>query len=253
MAALMRTDWLLPILIAPFVGSFLGLLIVRLPVGGRVLFARSACQACDHPLGPADLVPVFSWLASRGRCRHCDAPIGAIHIAIELAALALAAWAATIVSGWLLWASCVLGWTLLALAVIDWRHQILPDQLTLPLVVFGLGVAYAVHAEGVAHHAIGAAAGFAAFAVIGWAYRRVRRREGLGLGDAKLLAGAGAWVSWTGLPGVVLTAAVMALMAAIAGALAGRALRSDTRLALGPYLALGTWLVWLYGPISIGG
>ena len=248
----MGPGWLIPVLVAPVVGSFLGVLIARLPVGGRVVFARSACRACDHPLGPADLVPVISWLASRGRCRHCDAPIGAIPICVELAALALAVWAATVVSGWLLWVTCALGWTLLALAVIDWRHRILPDQLTLPLAALGLGVAYGVHGEGVAHHAIGAAAGFAAFAAVGWAYRRLRGREGLGLGDAKLLAAAGAWVSWTGLPGVVLTAAVAALAVALADALAGRALRGDTRLALGPYLALGTWLVWLYGPITIG-
>ncbi len=248
----MGPEWLIPVLVAPFVGSFLGVLIARLPVGGAVVFARSACRACDHPLGPDDLVPVISWLASRGRCRHCDAPIGATPICVELAALALAVWAATVVSGWLLWVTCALGWTLLALAVIDWRHQILPDQLTLPLAALGLGVAYAVDTDGVAHHAIGAAAGFAAFAAIGWAYRRLRGRDGLGLGDAKLLAAAGAWVSWTGLPGVVLTAAVAALAVALAGALAGRALRADSRLALGPYLALGTWLVWLYGPIMIG-
>lgn len=263
MAALMRPYWLFPVLAAPFVGSFLGVLIARLPVGGRVVFARSVCQTCDHPLGPADLVPVFSWLASRGRCRHCGAAIGAVTIGVELAALALAVWAATVVSGWLLWASCALGWTLLALSVIDWRHQTLPDQLTLPLLACGLAVAFALHADSLANHAAGAAAGFAAFALIGWTYHRLRGREGLGLGDAKLLAAAGAWVSWTGLPGVVLTAAVTALAVAFARALAGRALagralagralRADTRLALGPYLALGTWLVWLYGPITIGG
>ena len=137
----------------------------------------------------------------------------------------------------------------------------------------GLAVAYVLHADSLANHAAGAAAGFAAFALIGWTYHRLRGREGLGLGDAKLLAAAGAWVSWTGLPGVVLMAAVTALAVAFARALvgralagralagralagralAGRALRADTRLALGPYLALGTWLVWLYGPITIGG
>ncbi len=141
MTILFESGWLLPVLVAPFVGSFLGLLIERLPAGGKVVFARSACPACDHPLGPLDLVPLFSWLASRGRCRYCGAAIAAIHPAIELAALGLAVWAAMVVSGWLLWASCALGWALLALSVIDWRHHTLPDPLTLPLLVGGLAVA----------------------------------------------------------------------------------------------------------------
>ena len=251
---MMVPGWLLPVLVAPFVGSFLGLVVTRLALGGRVVFGRSACPDCHHRLGPADLVPLFSWLAARGRCRHCGGAIGAIYPGIELAALVVAAWAATLVSGWLLWASCLLGWALLALSVIDWRHQALPDRLTLPLLAVGLAVAYGARPDGLADHLAGAAVGFAAFALIGWLYRRSRGREGLGLGDAKLLAAAGAWLSWTGLPGVVMVAAATALTGlALRRALAGLALRPDTRLAFGPYLALGTWLVWLYGPITIGG
>ena len=253
MVRLMQPDWLLPVLVAPFVGSFLGLLIARLPHGGRVVVGRSACPACDHPLGPADLVPLLSWLSTRGRCRYCGAGIAAIYPGVELAALGLAVWAATVLSGWLLWASCALAWGLLALSVIDWRHHILPDQLTLPLLAGGLVVAYAIRGSGLADHVAGAAAGFAAFALVGWIYRRLRGREGLGLGDAKLLAAAGAWLSWTGLPGVVLTATLSALAAALGRALVGRSLAADTRLPFGPFLALGTWLVWLYGPIEVGG
>ena len=253
MAIVFESGWLLPVLIAPFVGSFLGLLVERLPAGGKVVFARSACPACDHPLGPLDLVPLFSWLASRGRCRYCGAAIGAIHPAVELAALGVALWAAAVLSGWLLWASCTLGWTLLALSVIDWRHHALPDQLTLPLIAGGLAVAYGLGAADLIHHLMGAAAGFAAFALIGGIYRRLRGRPGLGLGDAKLLAAAGAWVSWTGLPGVVLTAAATALAVTLLMSLFGRALAADSRVPFGPYLALGIWMIWLYGPITIGG
>ncbi len=111
MTILMQPDWLLPVLAAPFVGSFLGLLIARLPVGGAVVLGRSACLACRHPLGPADLVPILSWLLRRGRCRHCGVAISALYPLVELAALGLALWAAAMVSGWLLWASCALGWT----------------------------------------------------------------------------------------------------------------------------------------------
>lgn len=250
---MIQPDWLLPVLAAPFVGSFLCLVIVRLPAGGNVVYGRSACLACGHTLGLIDLVPLVSWLTSRGRCRHCGARVSVLYPGVELAALAVSIWAATVVDGWLLWASSILGWSLLALAVIDWRHKLLPDGLTLPLIVLGLGTAYWANPGNIVGHLTGALAGFAAFAAIAWAYRRLRGREGLGLGDAKLLAAAGAWTSWTGLPSVVLIGAVAALGLALAGTARGRAPRATTELPFGPHLALGTWLVWLYGPIMFGG
>ena len=79
---------------APFVGSFIGVLITRLPVGARVVLARSACPSCDHALGVRDLVPVLSWAFLRGRCRHCAASIGLFYPGIELAAVLIAVWAA---------------------------------------------------------------------------------------------------------------------------------------------------------------
>ena len=115
-----------------------------------------------------------------------------------MAALAVAAWSLAVLPGWLAWAGCVLGWTLLALAVIDAKHLLLPDTLTLPLVPAGLLVAWAVEPAKLADHAIGAAAGFVVVAAIGLAYRRLRGREGIGLGDAKLFAAAGAWVNTDG-------------------------------------------------------
>lgn len=253
MTTLMQPDWLLPLLAAPFVGSFLSLLIARLPAGSAVVFGRSACLACRHPLGAADLVPVLSWLVSRGRCRHCGAAIGALYPLVELAALGLVLWAAAVVSGWILWATCALGWSLLALAVIDWRHQILPDHLTLTLAAGGLVVALALGLDGVLDHVIGLVAGFLALALVRLAYQALRGREGLGLGDAKLAAAAGAWVSWSGLASVVLVAALAALVVTLGRAVAGASLSADTRLPFGPYLALGTWLVWLYGPLDFAG
>jgi leader peptidase (prepilin peptidase)/N-methyltransferase len=154
-----------------------------------------------------------------------------------------------VLSGWLLWASLALGWTLLALAAIDLRHYLLPDPLTLPLIPAGLGLAWLIEPAKLPDHAIGAAAGLVGFALIAWLYRRLRRREGLGLGDAKLLAAGGAWLGWQALPSVVALAAVFALALALAGALPGGKLAATTRIAFGPHLALAIWLVWLYGPL----
>ncbi|HET6469542.1 MAG TPA: A24 family peptidase [Geminicoccaceae bacterium] len=241
-------------LVAPFVGSFLGLLIVRLPIGEGVVWERSACRGCKGRLGARDLVPLLSWLWARGRCRYCGARIGWFYPGIELAALAVALWAAALTSGWVFWASCGLGWTLLALAAIDYRHLILPDALTLPLVPAGLAVAWLIDPAMLPHHMFGAVAGFVGFALVGWVYARLRGREGLGLGDAKLLAAAGAWVSWTGLPSVVLLAGVVGLAGVLAAGAAGRGggLGAERAIAFGPCLALATWLVWLHGPIVLG-
>ncbi len=195
--------WLVAAMIAPFVGSFLGVLALRLPARLPVVFGRSECPDCGTTLGIADLVPLVSWLAARGKCRHCDAPIDRIYPAIELAALAVPLWAASETTGWVLWASCVLGWSLLTLAVMDMRSMVLADSLTLPLVAAGLAVSWALGTETLYDAAIGAALGFLSFALIGWLYRKLRGREGLGLGDAKLLAAAGAWLTWQALPSVV--------------------------------------------------
>jgi leader peptidase (prepilin peptidase)/N-methyltransferase len=242
--------WLLPALLAPFIGSFIGTLATRLPAGVGLVFGRSRCDHCQHALGALDLVPVLSWAAAGGRCRHCRASVSIFYPAIELAALAVALWAALTVSEAQLWPSCVLGWGLLALAVIDYRDYLLPDAITLPLVALGLGAAYLDDPAGVPAHAIGAAAGFLAFLLIGLAYRRLRGRDGLGFGDAKLLAAAGAWVGWQGLPSVVLLGAAASLALVLAQSLRGQTLRLDARLPFGPGLCLGLWVVWLYGPLG---
>jgi leader peptidase (prepilin peptidase)/N-methyltransferase len=240
---------LLALLIAPFVGSFLGVVIERLPAGRPIVLARSKCGACGATLTVRDLVPIASWLARRGRCRCGKVALGAFYPGIELAALTVALSAVTVLSGWMLWASLALGWTLLALAVIDLRHHILPDVLTLPLIPAGLALAYLLEPAKLADHAVGAAAGFIGFALIAWAYRRLRHREGLGQGDAKLLAAGGAWLGWQALPSVVALGAGAALVVALAGGLGRGQLSASARIAFGPYLTLAIWAVWLYGPL----
>jgi leader peptidase (prepilin peptidase) / N-methyltransferase len=238
------------VLAAPFIGSFLGVLVDRLPRAQPVVWDRSRCEHCGHSLGMADLVPVASWASSKGHCRYCGAAVTPLYTGIELGALSIAVWAAALTEGLELWAGCCLGWGLLALALIDWRDGLLPDAITLPLVALGLAFAAIAAPALLLPHAIGAAAGFASFAVIRALYRWLRRRDGLGFGDVKLLAAAGAWVSWEGLPTVVLIAAVFGLGVALVGAFRGRPVKLDQRLAFGPGLCLGTWLVWLYGPLQ---
>ncbi len=245
-----RLDVLFLLLAAPCVGSFLGVLVERLPVGRPALWDRSTCPYCGWRLALRDLIPLLGWLANRGRCRNCDARLGAFYPAIELLALLVALWSLAVVPGWAAWATCALGWVLLVLAVLDWRHLMLPNALTLPLIPAGLAVAWGLAPERLGDHAIGAAAGFAFLALVAGIYRRLRGREGIGLGDAKLFAAAGAWVGWQGLPSVLLVAALVGLAGALVRARLDGRLDPEQELPFGPYLAGGLWLAWLYGPFG---
>lgn len=239
-------QWWMPVLAAPFVGSTLGVVVRRLPAGQPVAVTRSACEACGHALGPAELVPIVSYLALRGQCRHCGTSIATMHLAIELAALAVAAVAACVVSGDALWAGCLLGWTLLALAWIDQATFWLPDVLTLPLVILGLAVTWWLQSWALEDHALAAAVGYASLRGVAWGYRRLRRREGLGEGDAKLFAASGAWLGVSSLPSVLIGAAAAGLFWVGVSALRGRSVGAATAVPFGPCLAAATWLVWLY-------
>lgn len=240
----------LPLLAAPFIGSFLGVIIHRVPRDQPMLLARSQCAACGAQLGPLDLMPLVSFLLQRGRCRHCGQPIGWFHPVIELAALAVAAWAVfASETPQQAWIACLLGWTLLTLAWIDVEWFLLPDVLTLPLLLAGLGVAMLTMPDDALWHALGAACGYLGLRGIALLYRALRGREGLGTGDAKLLAAAGAWLGLAALPWVLLLAALGGLAFASLALATGRPMHANTPLPFGAFLAASIWLMWLYGPM----
>lgn len=251
MALNLDQAWLWPLLAAPAIGSFLGVVVLRLPRGEAIAWARSTCRHCRHALGIRDLIPIISWAAQRGRCRHCGAALGLFYPGIELLAVAVVLWAAAALPGSQIWPACLLGWWLVALGWIDAKEMILPDVLTLPLIVAGLGMTGFIAPDRMASHIAGAGAGFAVIALIGFVYRRIRGRDGIGPGDAKLAAAAGAWVGWTGLPGVILIAALSGIVAALVSARLSGGRPLAAKLPFGPYLGLGTWIVWVHGPLVI--
>ncbi|MDR3529059.1 MAG: prepilin peptidase [Rhodopila sp.] len=251
MAGSFDAAWLLPILAAPFVGSFLGVLIVRLPDRTPIVLARSACPHCGTRLSAIDLIPLASFLLLRGRCRHCRHPIGLFHPMVELAAVAVALWTALAVPDpGRIWAGCGLGWTLLTLAWIDWTRFLLPDVLTLPLLLAGLALTSVWEPEALTDRCLAAVLAYSSFQGVAVVYRRLRGRDGLGGGDAKLIAAAGAWCGLAALPFVVLASAVLGLLAALGLALAGRDMTSRTPIPFGPCIALAFWLAWLHGGLA---
>ncbi len=245
----LMNGWILPIVAAPFIGSFLGVLVRRLPEGRPIARGRSCCEACGAVLGPTEMVPLFSYVVQRGRCRHCGAAIAPMHFWIEAAALAVAASAAWAVPGGpFLWAGCALGWCLLTLAWIDAQTMRLPDVLTLPLILTGLAEAAWLEPDKLAERALAAAAAYSVLFLLARTYRMLRKREGLGMGDVKLLAAAGAWLGLSAVPWVAVGGSLLALVWAAVLRVRGTRLTAGLRIPFGPFLAAAFWGAWLVGP-----
>jgi len=221
------------------IGSWLGVLIRRFGNVPASLWGRSVCESCHVALRPADLVPVVSFIVLRGTCRHCGAKLAWFHLWVELAGLAVAA-AALLAEGpgAMAWVDAGLGWALLLAAWVDAKYFVLPDAVTMPLLLAGLAVTWGFAPGSIYNHAAAAALGYCGFWALNAAYRAWRGREGLGGGDAKLLAASGAWLGTAPLPDEILVAALLALAAVSARRLAGETLERVAKIPFGPALAL---------------
>jgi leader peptidase (prepilin peptidase)/N-methyltransferase len=234
-------------LIGAVAGSFIGLASLRLPVGAPIALSRSRCTGCSRTLGAADLVPLLSYAWSRGRCRTCGSPIEARYPLVELASIAIGAASALLLADGHAVAAALLGWWLLLLALLDAEHYWLPDPLTYPLIVAGLGAALYLGAPTIIDSIIGTLVAFILMAGVAVAYKKLRGRDGLGGGDWKLFAAAGAWVGWYNLPLVLLIASLVALAAALI-LHSRKAAFLQQRLPFGAFLAPALWLLYLVGP-----
>jgi leader peptidase (prepilin peptidase) / N-methyltransferase len=275
-------------LLGLIIGSFLNVVIYRLPIilerewrsqASEVLAAgtepaastvpanrftlstpRSACPNCKAPITALQNIPVVSWLALRGRCASCKAKISARYPLVELTTGVLSAWVAWHF-GFGAPAACALlvTWALIALTGIDLDHQLLPDNITLPLMWAGFLAAVAIGpVAGAAvpvspkDAIIGAAAGYISLWLIFHAFKLVTGKEGMGYGDFKLFAALGAWLGWKVLPMViVLSATTGAVLGILMIALQGRDRRAP--MPFGPYLAAAGWLAMMYGDALLNG
>jgi leader peptidase (prepilin peptidase) / N-methyltransferase len=225
-------------------GSFISTLVIRWPQG-RGLGGRSSCDGCGRLLVLGDLVPVFSWALAAGKCRTCGAPINWRHPLIELVA-ALIGLATMIVQPNLLGAAGALfGWQLLALAALDIEHFWLPDWLTGPLAFGGLVTGAVGLGADLLSRIIGGLAGFAVLSTIAWTYRKLRKREGMGGGDPKLLGAIGCWLGWQSLPYVLVGASLLGLIIALFKIVQGRNVAATTRLPFGAFMAATAFPFWL--------
>ncbi|MEI7036137.1 A24 family peptidase [Fulvimonas yonginensis] len=258
------------------VGSFLNVVILRLPARMAAQWQREAheelelevpdealppgivrepshCPHCKHPLSAADNIPVFGWLLLRGRCRYCREPISIQYPLVELLSGVLS----TVVvwkfgPSWAALAGLVFTWLLIALAGIDFRTQLLPDQLTYPLLWIGLLLALLPMFVPPAPAILGAALGYLSLWSVYWLFKLLTGKEGMGYGDFKLLAALGAWMG----PGALLP---VVLLSSLVGALLGGALillrrhGREVPMPFGPFIAMAGWIWFVAGDTLLQG
>ncbi|MFA5632437.1 MAG: A24 family peptidase [Porticoccaceae bacterium] len=261
----------LALVIGLCVGSFLNVVIYRLPLqmqagwrrdsrdflglapeddnGERfnIAFPASHCTNCRKPLRLWHNIPLFSYLLLRGRCKYCREPISLQYPLVEVAAAAI----------FVFFVHCyglstqaffaiLFSLMLLALTGIDIKTQLLPDSLTYPLLWLGLLVNLNGMFAPLESAVIGALAGYLSLWSVYWLFKLLTGKEGMGHGDFKLLAALGAWLGWQQLPFII-------LLSSLSGALIGIALvialgrDRHIPIAFGPYLALGGWIALVWG------
>lgn len=241
------------------VGSFLNVVIHRVPAGRSVVAPASACGACGHAIRWYDNIPLVSWLALRGRCRDCAAPISARYPLVELAGavfFGVVAWrflpesgfSAAIAAEWVvLGAFQFLAAASIALAAIDLETRRLPNVIVLPAGLVGIG-AFLVAALLTGAWAALLAAGVGLFVVGGlYAVPAVIRPAAMGMGDVKLAAVLGAYLGWLGLESALVGVVLGFLVAGVVGVVQLARGRRGT-IALGPWMLVGAWAGILAGP-----
>lgn len=199
------------IALSPFAGSFTATFVHNSLDGGRAFTLQRQCGVCGHCVTGANLIALYSWTANSGTCPYCRARTPLLYPATELGFLAVAVLASLLVPG--LWAlpAILLGWALIALAAFDVLGFVLPDFLTYGIAASGIGLAASGGGVTAFESAAGVLSGGASLLLVKSAYRLIANREGLGLGDVKLFAAAGAWVGSHGLPQVLLIASLLGL------------------------------------------
>ncbi|NJL24921.1 MAG: prepilin peptidase [Calothrix sp. SM1_5_4] len=247
----MSVELLLAFLMGLLWGSFANVVIYRLPAGQSVVTPRSRCPQCSHPIAWYDNIPVLSWLFLLGRCRACKTGISWRYPLVEL--ITGVVFAAVFWNYGLTWSALeylIFAWGLIVVSFIDFDHMILPDVFTLPGIALGLLGAAVNPERDFLSAAAGVLMGGGFLWLIAYFYLLLRKEEGMGGGDIKLLAWIGAVLGWTAVPFVVLASSLVGSVVGLVLAMRSRA-GLKSQIPFGPYLALAA-LVYLLGGDRIG-
>lgn len=268
-----QPEFLIPVtaVLGLLVGSFLNVVVLRLPrrleydwksqardllgheIGEQELappdlvFHGSHCMHCKHALSPFDNIPLLSFLLLRGRCRYCRVRLSWQYPLIEaLSAAACALVASKFGFGWPMLAALVFTWILIAASGIDARTQLLPDQLTLPLLWLGMLLSLVPIFVDPPTAIVGAAIGWASLWSVFWLFKLATGKEGMGYGDFKLMGALGAWMGATALLPII-------LMSSLFGAVVGgtvlliKGKNRNTPIPFGPFIAAAGWIWLMFG------
>lgn len=256
-------------IIGLMVGSFLNVVIYRLPemmkrnwlqqcaeLHGKaietlptfnLITPRSACPHCGHKITALENIPIISYLALGGRCSQCQARISPRYPIVEAVT--------ALMSGFVAWhfgyslitiAVLIFVWSLIALAVIDLNTQLLPDDITLPLLWLGVLVNMNDGFTDLHSAIIGVMAGYLSLWSIYWCFKLITGKEGMGYGDFKLLAAIGAWLGWSMLPIVILFSSLVGAIAGV-GLIIAAKLKKNIPIPFGPYLVGGAFIALFWG------
>jgi leader peptidase (prepilin peptidase) / N-methyltransferase len=263
------------LLLGLVVGSFLNVVIHRVPImlertwrrqcdelAGKspaaaetynLLTPRSQCPNCGHRISALENIPLLSFALLRGKCRGCSKPISWRYPLVELVTGLLSAVVALrfgfTVAGV---GALLLTWALIALTVIDYDHQLLPDDITLPLVWLGLLFNLADTYVPVGSAVIGAIAGYLSLWAVYQVFKLVTGREGMGFGDFKLFSVFGAWLGWQQLPLIILLSSFVGALIGLGGILLLGRDRS-VPIPFGPFLCVAGWIALMWGDVITRG
>ena len=226
-------------------GSFINVCIHRLPKKESIIAPRSYCQSCKTRIPIWDNIPVLSYLLLKGKCRQCTASISLLYPVVEVSTALL------LLTGFIQFGMsmkfaifCAIGPTLLTVAIIDIKHKIIPDTITLPGIIFG--IVAGSYLFGLKESLLGLISGGGIFLLSSELYYQVRGRVGMGGGDIKFIAAVGALL---GLKQVLLVIFLSAFIGSVVGliGLIGKKLDAMSQIPFGPFLAVGTLIVYFSG------
>ncbi|MFV2057465.1 MAG: A24 family peptidase [Thiohalomonadales bacterium] len=264
-------------IVGALVGSFLNVVIYRLPVMMRrdwheqceelvnptadpdsapsgtpaptfnLMVPRSRCPKCEHLITARENIPIISFLLQGGKCAHCKTSISKRYPIVEALTALISLFVASYFGvSWQTLMVLILSWGLIALSLIDFDHQLLPDSITLPMMWLGIIIAIFGLFTDLQSSVIGAIAGYLTLWSVYWAFKLITGKEGMGYGDFKLLAVFGAWLGWQALP-------IIVLLSSLVGAIIGISLivfRGRDRnipIPFGPYIAIAGWIALFWG------
>lgn len=234
-------------LFAALFGSFLNVCIYRIPLEKSVISPGSCCGSCNRPIPWFDNIPIISWFLLRGRCRECGGRYSFRYPLIEfltplLVLLLYLRFALTV--SFVIYSLLVM--SLIVITFIDLDHQIIPDEISIPGIIFGFLSSFFLPQPGWFSSLLGILVGWGSLALVFYSYLWLTGREGMGGGDAKLLAMLGAFLGWSAVPFIIL---VSSLLGSLIGLTLMTVKGKDRYLAIpfGPYLALGGLLYIFYG------